>query len=100
MTTAEPTFVTSEKPAPVATKGKTATPKSKVEPEMITLDALCREFELVPREARMMLRLAVKKKGEFPNLAKDHEPRAPWQWTANSKGLIEARRALTELAAS
>ena len=95
MTTAENKPVTSEKPAPVATKGKTATPKSKVEPEMITLDALCREFKLVPREARMMLRLAVKTKGEFPNLARDHEPRAPWQWPSGSKALEDARKALS-----
>jgi len=95
MTTAKPTPVTCEKPAPVATKGKAATPESKVEPAMITLDALCRELKLVPREARMILRLAVKKKAEFPNLAKEHEPRAPWQWASGSKALEDARKALS-----
>jgi hypothetical protein len=84
--------VTSEKPA---AKPKASGPKPKPQIAMITLDMLCKELKIVPREARMMLRLAVKKKAEFPNLAKDREPRAPWQWVANSKGLTEARKALT-----
>ena len=76
-----------------ATKPKAAR-KPKPEVATVTLDMLCRELKLAPREARMMLRLAVKKKAEFPNLAKDHEPRAPWQWSHGSKALEEARRAL------
>ena len=91
MTTDPTPPVTSEQPA---SKPK-ALAKPKPEVATVTLDMLCRELKLAPREARMMLRLAVKKKGEFPNLARDHEPRAPWQWAANSKGLTEARKALT-----
>ena len=61
----------------------------------VTLNDLCKELKLDPRDARMMLRLASKKKAEFPALAKDHVPRQPWEWPAGSKGLAEARRALT-----
>jgi len=43
----------------------------------------------------MMLRLAAKKKAEYPNLAKDRAPRQPWEWPSGSKGLAEARKALT-----
>lgn len=81
--------------AQASTKSKATAPKPKPELATVTLDILCKELKLAPREARMMLRLAVKKKAEFPNLAKDHEPRAPWQWAENSKGLAEARKALT-----
>jgi len=61
----------------------------------VTLNDLCKELKLDPRDARMMLRLAAKKKAEFPNLAKEHAPRQPWEWEAGSKGLAEARKALT-----
>ena len=61
----------------------------------VTLNDLCGELKLDPRDARMMLRLASKKKADYPNLAKDHAPRQPWAWTAGSKGLAEARKALT-----
>jgi len=92
--------MTTEPKLTVASERADAKPKAhpaKAKPEIatVTLDMLCKELKLSPREARMMLRLAVKKKAEFPNLAKDHEPRAPWQWAANSKGLTEARKALT-----
>jgi len=93
------TTMTTDPTPPVTSQQSASKPKATTQPKSevatVTLDMLCKELKLVPREARMMLRLAVKKKGEFPNLAKDHEPRAPWQWSANSKGLAEARKALT-----
>jgi hypothetical protein len=61
----------------------------------VTLDDLCKEMKLDPRDARMMLRLAVKKKSEYPALSKDRVPRQPWEWPAGSKALAEARKALT-----
>jgi len=61
----------------------------------VTLNDLCKELKVDPRDARMMLRLAAKKKAEYPNLAKDHAPRQPWEWPSGSKGLAEARKALT-----
>lgn len=65
------------------------------DPSPISLDQLCRELKLNPREARMSLRLAAKQKGQYPNLGKDHVARQPWQWTPGSKALQEARKALT-----
>lgn len=65
------------------------------ETKTVTLNDLCKELKLDPRDARLMLRLAIKKKAEYPNLGKGHEPRQPWQWDAGSKGLAEARKALT-----
>lgn len=61
----------------------------------ITLTDLCHELKIKPREARMMLRLAVSKKLEYPALADAHVPRQPWQWPAGSKALAEAKKALT-----
>lgn len=61
----------------------------------VTLNELCKELNIDPREARMMLRLAAKKKNDYPALAKDHLPRQPWEWAKGSKGLAEARKALT-----
>lgn len=63
----------------------------------ITLHDLCTELKMKPREARMLLRLAISKKAEFPALADGHVPRQPWQWTAGSKALTEAKKALTTL---
>jgi hypothetical protein len=96
MTTDSIPLVTSDKAVikPKATITKPVAAKPKAEMATVTLDVLCKELELAPREARMMLRLAVKKKAEFPNLSKGHEPRAPWQWALGSKALEEARRAL------
>lgn len=51
-----------------------------------------------PREARMLLRLAVSKKDEYPALAEAHVARQPWQWNAGSEALEEAKKALTSLA--
>lgn len=61
----------------------------------VTLNDLCKELKLDSRDARMLLRLASKKAKEFPNLAKDHVARQPWEWRVGSKGLEEARKALT-----
>lgn len=61
----------------------------------VTLIDLCKEFKIDPRDARMVLRLASKKAKEFPNLCKDHVARQPWEWATGSKGLEEARTALT-----
>lgn len=63
----------------------------------ITLHDLCTELKMKPREARMLLRLAISRKAEFPALADGHVARQPWQWTAGSKALMEARKALTTL---
>lgn len=69
----------------------TSTPATK----KVTLVDLCKELKVDPRDARIILRLASKKMKEFPNLSKDHVARQPWEWTAGSKGLEEASKALT-----
>lgn len=61
----------------------------------VTLHDLCTELKIKPREARMILRLAISKKTEFPALADGHVARQPWQWDAGSKALNEAKKALT-----
>jgi len=63
-------------------------------PKTVTLQDLCTELKIKPREARMMLRLAISKNGEFPALAEGHVARQPWQWAAGSKALQEAKKAL------
>lgn len=62
--------------------------------DAITLDKLCAELKIAPRDARMLLRLAAKQKDKYPNLGQDHVARQPWQWSPGSKGLEEARKAL------
>lgn len=78
-------------------KTKTPAPKAKAdaEPKTIALVDLCKEMNIKPREARMLLRLAVSKKGKYPALAESHVARQPWQWTPGSKALEEAKKALT-----
>lgn len=61
----------------------------------VSLVDLCKELKIDPRDARMMLRLASKKAKEFPNLSRDHVARQPWEWAVGSKGLEEARKALS-----
>lgn len=61
----------------------------------ISLQQLCDELKVQPREARMMLRLAVSKKGEYPALTEAHIPRQPWKWAEGSKAHAEAKKALT-----
>jgi len=62
--------------------------------DIVTLADLCEELKIKPREARMMLRLAIAKKGKYPALTETHIPRHPWQWEARSKALDEAKAAL------
>lgn len=64
-------------------------------PLTITLKDICDELKVDPREARMALRLAAKRRAEFPTLGKDRDARQPWAWAAGSKALTEARKALT-----
>lgn len=63
-------------------------------PELITLKALCAEFKVDPREAREKLRAAARDAKKFPQLAKEHKPRAAWAWTKGSPSYAEAVRAL------
>lgn len=94
MTTTEPNTAEAD-----ATASEPTTPDEKVAakapvPTMVTLDALCREMKVNPRDARMMLRLAAKQKGQYPNLGKEHVARQPWAWTPGSKALAEAKKAI------
>ena len=80
-------------------KTKTPTaPKAKADAKTIALADLCKELKMKPREARMLLRLAVSKKDEYPALTDAHVARQPWQWNAGSEALEEAKKALTSLA--
>ena len=64
-------------------------------PELITLKDLCKELKADPREAREKLRHAAREAKKFPELAKLHKPRQPWQWTKGSSAEKEARAALS-----
>ena len=77
-----------------APKRAPAAPSQTVKPPVVTLEQLAREMKVAPRDARMLLRLAAKQTKQYPNLGKDHVARQPWQWTAGSKALEEARKAL------
>lgn len=68
---------------------------TKTNTKIITLQALCDELKVKPREARMLLRLAASKKGEYPALAEAHIPRQPWKWTVGSKAHADAKKALS-----
>ena len=59
--------------------------------DIITLKQLCNELKLDPRECRERLRVAVRDAKKFPELAKMHKPRTPWQWVKGSAGEKEAR---------
>jgi hypothetical protein len=59
--------------------------------EIITLKQLCAELKLDPREARESLRAAARDPKKFPEIAKQHKPRTPWQWAKGSAGEREAR---------
>jgi hypothetical protein len=61
-------------------------------PEIITLKALCAELKIDPKEARERLRDAVRDPKKYPELAKSHKPRSPWQWVKGSTGEEEAKR--------
>ena len=75
-------------------------PKAKADakPKTISLADLCKKLKIKPRDARMLLRLAVSKKDEFPALTEARVARQPWQWIAGSHALEEAKKALTSLA--
>jgi len=62
----------------------------------ITLKALCTEMKIDPRIARIKLRKAVQTPGKFPELAKAHKAREPWEWVDGSPALKEARQSLAE----
>lgn len=62
--------------------------------EIITLKQLCAELKLDPRECRERLRAAVRDAKKFPELAKVHKPRTPWQWTKGSASESEVRAML------
>lgn len=63
-------------------------------PEIVTLKQLCTELKLDPREARERLRSAARDAKKYPEIAKAHKPRTPWQWLKGSAGEKEARSAL------
>ena len=63
-------------------------------PEIVTLKQLCAELKLDPREARERLRAAVRDAKKYPEIAKAHKPRTPWQWVKGSAGEKEARAAI------
>ena len=85
-------------PAPTA-KPQADAPKkassAKDAPNMVTLEQLAREMKMLPRDARMLLRLAAKQTKLYPTLGKEHVAKQPWQWTPGSKALDEARKALS-----
>lgn len=89
-------MTTPKEPATQATSTKASSivSASPAKPTVVTLDELAKEMKVAPRDARMLLRLAAKQTKQYPNLGKEHVARQPWQWTAGSKALEEARKAL------
>ena len=63
--------------------------------EPMTLKGICAELKIDPRVAREKLRTAIREPKKYPNLAKAHKPRQPWQWTKRSSAEKEGRAALT-----
>ena len=63
--------------------------------EPTTLTGICAELKIDPRLAREKLRAAIREPKKYPNLAKAHKPRQPWQWAKGSPAEKEARAALT-----
>jgi hypothetical protein len=62
--------------------------------DKIALKALCAELNVEPRLAREKLRIAVREPKKYPNLAKAHKPRQPWEWPIGSSAETEARAVL------
>ena len=89
-------MTTPKEPATEATplKASSTVSASAAKPTVVTLEELANEMKVAPRDARMLLRLAAKQTKQYPNLGKEHVARQPWQWTAGSKTLEEARKAL------
>lgn len=52
--------------------------------EIVTLKALCAELKIDPRIAREKLRIAANEPKKYPELAKAHKPRTPWEWVKGS----------------
>ena len=61
----------------------------------VSLKTICAELKVEPRIAREKLRAAVREPKKFPELAKGHKPRQPWEWAKGSNAEKEARTALT-----
>lgn len=78
-----------------APKAPSPAPVQSAKSTVVTLEALANEMKIPPRDARMILRLAVKQTKQYPNLGKEHVARQPWEWSTGSKALEEARKALT-----
>lgn len=89
-------MTTPKEPTAQATPAKASSTASASpgKPAVVTLEELAKETKVAPRDARMLLRLAAKQTKQYPNLGKEHVARQPWQWTAGSKALEEARKAL------
>lgn len=87
-------MTTTKIPAAQPTPAKASSTTSAAKPAVVTLEQLAIEMKVAPRDARMLLRLAAKQKATYPTLGKEHVARQPWQWTAGSKALDEARKAL------
>lgn len=64
-------------------------------PDIITLQALCEELKIDPREARERLRAAVSDAKANPELAKARKPRTPWQRVKGSEAEKAARSILS-----
>lgn len=88
-------MTTTKTPATQATSPEASTaPTPASKPAAVTLEQVAKEMKIPPRDARMLLRLAAKQTKQYPNLAKEHVARQPWQWAPGSKALEEARKAL------
>jgi hypothetical protein len=85
--TSKPTQTTTKEP-------QKAPPPPK--PQMVTLKAVCAELKVDPRLAREKLRIAIRERKKFPELAKAHKPRAAWEWPKGSQAEKEARAAIAE----
>jgi len=62
--------------------------------EVITLKQLCAELKIHPRDARVLLRMAVRDSKKNPELAKSHKPGHAWEWPKNAPAPKEVRAAL------
>lgn len=62
--------------------------------DVVTLKQICAELKIHPRDARVLLRMAVRDSKKNPELAKSHKPGHAWEWQKNSPALKEVRAAL------
>ena len=65
--------------------------------DIISLETLCEELKIDPREARERLRAAAGDAKANPELAKARKPRTPWQWIKGSAAEKEARKTLSAM---